>query len=89
MPALDVAQRPSPRNPCIRQHCKRYARLTLAFSKKLENHVYAFALHTMYHNFVKISGAHRQSPAQAAGVDSRLWEVSDMVRMIEEWEAAQ
>jgi len=28
------------------------------------------------------------SPAQAAGVDSRLWEVSDMVAMIEEWEAA-
>ena len=76
-------------NGIIRQHCKRYARLTLAFSKKIENHVYAFALHTMYHNFVKISGAHRMTPAQAAGVDSRLWEISDMVKMIEEWEAAQ
>jgi hypothetical protein len=42
----------------------------------------------MYHNLVKISVAHRQTPAQAAaGVDSRLWEVSDMVAMIEEWEA--
>src|ERR1700683_1576800 len=76
-------------NGMIRQHCKRYARLTQAFSKKIENHVYAFALHTMYHNFVKIHGTHRMSPAQAAGVDSRLWEVSDMVAMIEEWEAAQ
>ena len=73
-------------NGIIRQLCKRYARLTLAFSKKLENHVYAFALHTMYHNFVKISGAHRMTPAQAAGVDSRLWEIGDMVKMIEEWE---
>jgi IS1 family transposase len=73
-------------NGIIRQHCKRYARLTLAFSKKLENHVYAFALHTMYHNFVKISGAHRMTPAQAAGVDSRCWEVSDMVAMVEAWE---
>ena len=27
------------------------------------------------------------TPAQAAGVDSRLWEISDMVKMIEEWEA--
>jgi hypothetical protein len=72
----------------IRQHCKRYARLTQAFSKKVENHVYAFALHTMYHNFVKISGAHRMTPAQAAGVDSRLWEMADIVAMIEEWEAA-
>ena len=76
-------------NGIIRQHCKRYARLTLAFSKKIENHVYAFALHTMYHNFVKISGAHRMTPAQAAGADSRLWEVSDMVKMIEEWETAR
>ena len=76
-------------NGIIRQHCKRYARLTQAFSKKVENHVYAFALHTMYHNFVKISGAHRMTPAQAAGVDSRLWEIADMVAMIEAWEAAQ
>ena len=73
-------------NGIIRQHCKRYARLTQAFSKKVENHVYAFALHTMYHNFVKISGAHRMTPAQAAGVDSRCWEMSDMVAMIEAWE---
>jgi hypothetical protein len=48
-----------------------------------------FRLHTMYHNFVKISGAHRMTPAQAAGVDSRLWEISDLVKMIEEREAAQ
>ena len=41
----------------------------------------------MYHNFVKISGAHRMAPAQAAGVDSRCWEMSDMVAMIEAWEA--
>jgi IS1 family transposase len=73
-------------NGIIRQHCKRYARLTLAFSKKIENHVYAFALHTMYHNFVKISGAHRMTPAQAAGVDSRLWEIGDIVKVVEQWE---
>ncbi|MGH6890506.1 MAG: hypothetical protein ACREHF_15160 [Rhizomicrobium sp.] len=73
-------------NGIIRQHCKRYARLTLAFSKKIENHVYAFALHTTYHNFVKIHGAHRMTPAQAAGVDSRLWEVEDIVKMIERLE---
>src|ERR1041385_2992758 len=76
-------------NGIIRQHCKRYARLTQAFSKKIDNHVYAFALHTMYHNFVKIHGAHKVTPAMAAGVDHRLWDVSDMVDMIEEWEASQ
>ena len=61
----------------------------MAFSKRIESHVYAFALHTMYHNFVKISGAHRMTPAQAVGVDSRLWEISDMVKMIEDYEAAE
>jgi hypothetical protein len=54
---------------------KRFTRLTAAHSKKLENHVHAFALHTMYHNFAKISGAHRMTPAMAAGIESRLWEI--------------
>lgn len=53
------------------------------------SHDYAFTPHMMYHNRVKISGAHRMTPARAAGVDSHLWEVSDMIAMIEEWEAAQ
>lgn len=73
-------------NGIIRQHCKRYARLTHAFSKKIENHAHAFALHAMYHNFVKIHGTHRMSPAMAAGVTGKLWEMSDLVAMIEEWE---
>jgi hypothetical protein len=29
------------------------------------------------------------TPAQAAGMDNRCWEISDMVAMIEEWEATQ
>jgi len=71
-------------NGIIRQHCKRYARLTLAFSKKIEMHTYAFALHTMYHNFVKIHSAHKLTPAMAAGVTGKLWEMGDLVAMIEE-----
>ena len=42
-------------NGTICQHRQRYTRPAQAFSKKIENHVYAFALHTMYHNFVKIT----------------------------------
>jgi hypothetical protein len=76
-------------NGIIRQHCKRYARLTQAFSKKIDNHIWAFALHTMYHNFVKQHGAHRMSPAMAAGVDKRLWEISDIVKVVEDWEMEQ
>lgn len=75
-------------NGIIRQHCKRYARLTLAFSKKMENHIAAFALHTMYHNFVKIHGAHKVTPAMAAGVSKILWDMTELVVMIENWESA-
>ena len=42
----------------------------------------------MYHNFVKIHGTHRMTPAMAAGITGKLWEMSDLVAMIEEWEAA-
>jgi hypothetical protein len=38
--------------------------------------------------FVKISGAHRMTPAMAAGVESRLWEIGDIVKVVEAWEAA-
>jgi hypothetical protein len=41
----------------------------------------------MYLNLVRISGAHKMSPAQAAGVDSHLWEIEDMVKTVEAWEA--
>ena len=36
-------------------------------------------------NFVKISGAHRMTPAMAAGVESRLWEIGDIVKVVEAW----
>jgi len=70
-------------------HSRRYTRPTNAFSKKIENHAYAFALHAMYYNFVRIHKTLRITPAMAAGVTQKLWEISDIVRMIEEWEAIQ
>jgi hypothetical protein len=39
-------------------------------------------------NFVKISGAHRVTPAMAAGVESHLWEIGDIVKVVEASEAA-
>jgi hypothetical protein len=72
-------------NGIIREHCRRYARLTQAFSKKLNNDIYAFALHTMYHIFVKIARPHLMPPAMAAGVESRFWEKGDIVKEVEGW----
>jgi IS1 family transposase len=72
----------------MRMHMRRFTRLTNAFSKKVENHAYAVALHTMYYNFVRIHQKLRVTPAMAAGVTERLWEVSDIVALIEASEAA-
>jgi IS1 family transposase len=73
----------------IRMHSRRMTRLTNAFSKKLENHAHAMALHFLYYNFVRIHQTLKMSPAMAAGVTKRLWEMSDVVAMLETWETVQ
>ena len=62
-------------------------RLTNAFSKKLANHRHAMALHFLYYNFVRQHQTLRTSPAMAAGITKRLWEMSVVVDMLEAWEA--
>jgi hypothetical protein len=71
----------------VRMHSRRMTRLTNAFSKKMENHAHAMALHFFYYNFVRIHKTLKTSPAMAAGVTDRLWEVADMVGVLEAWEA--
>src|SRR6202171_966427 len=75
-------------NLTMRMRMRRFTRLTNAFSKKVENHAAAIALHTMYYNFVRIHQTLRVTPAMAAGVTKKLWEVSDIVEMLEQWELA-
>jgi IS1 family transposase len=74
-------------NLTMRMHMRRFTRLTNGFSKKVENHAYAVALHMMYYNFVKLHSKLRTSPAMAAGVSSRLWEIGDIVALVEAEEA--
>jgi IS1 family transposase len=76
-------------NLTMRMHMRRFTRLTNAFSKKLENHVCAIALHAMFYNFVRIHQTLKITPAMAAGVTKRLWEMTDVVDMIDAWEAKQ
>ena len=77
-----------PQNLTMRMHMLRFTRLTNAFSKKVENHAYAVALHMMYYNFVRIHKTLRATPAMAAGVTDRLWEIADIVKLVEDAEAA-
>jgi IS1 family transposase len=73
-------------NLTMRMHMRRFTRLTNAFSKKIENHACAIALHAMFYNFVRIHQTLKITPAMAAGVTQRLWEMTDVVEMIEAWE---
>lgn len=66
-------------NLTLRTHCRRLARLTNAFSKKLENFRAAIGLHYGYYNLVKRHKTIRMTPALKAGVVSSLWAVEDLV----------
>ena len=74
-------------NLTMRMHMRRFTRLTNAFSKKVENHAHAVALFTTYYNFVRLHKTLRVTPAMAAGVSDRLWDVSDIVALVEAREA--
>ena len=76
-------------NLTLRMGSRRFTRLTNAFSKKVENHAHSVAIHTMHYNFVRIHQTLRCTPAMAAGVCANLWELADMVKVLEEWEINQ
>lgn len=74
-------------NLTMRMGMRRFTRLTNGFSKKVENHIAAVSLHFMHYNFVRIHQTLKVTPAMAAGVSDRLWEIGDIVRLLEEREA--
>ena len=68
-------------NLTIRMHNRRFTRLTNAFSKKIDNHCLALALHFVYYNFVKIHKTLRVPTAMEAGLIKRLMSIEDIVRL--------
>jgi IS1 family transposase len=71
-------------NLTMRMGMRRFTRLTNGFSKKIENHSAAVALHMMHYNFVRVHQTLRMTPAMAAGVTSKLWEIRDIVALLDE-----
>lgn len=69
-------------NLTMRMSMRRFTRLTNAFSKKVENHEAAVALHFMHYNFCRIHQTLRITPAMAAGITDHVWEVSDLVALL-------
>lgn len=76
-------------NQTMRQHMKRFSRLTAGHSKKIDNHVHMVALYTTWYNFARINSSIRMSPAMAARLETRLWDIGDIVTLIDTWEAAE
>ena len=74
-------------NLSMRMGNRRMTRLTNAFSKKAENHAHMMAIYFMHYNFVRIHQTLRVTPAMAAVVTPKLWEMSDLVKVLEDWEA--
>jgi hypothetical protein len=70
-------------NLTMRMSMRRFTRLTNGFSKKIENHVAAIALHYMHYNFCRIHQTLRVTPAMAAGVTGRLWSIGDIVGLLD------
>ena len=71
-------------NLTMRMSMRRFTRLTNAFSKKVENHAHSVALHFMFYNFCRIHKSLRVTPAMAAGVTDRLWEIEDIIRIVDD-----
>jgi IS1 family transposase len=90
---IDVTGSPDPdhistsyverQNLTMRMQMRRFTRLTNAFSKKLAMHEATVALHFMHYNFVQIHGSLRVTPAMAAGVTNRVWEVRDIIGLLQ------
>ena len=69
-------------NLTVRMGMRRFTRLTNGFSKKLENHVAAIAIHYMHYNFCRIHQSLRVTPAIEAGLTDHVWSVEELVSLL-------
>ncbi len=70
-------------NLTMRMSMRRFTRLTNGFSKKVQNHEAAVALHFMYYNFARIHQTLRITPAMAAGMSNHVWSFQEIAALPE------
>lgn len=68
-------------NLTMRMSMRRFTRLTNGFSKKIENHEHAIAIHYMYYNFGRIHKTLRVTPAMEAGVSDHVWPLEEIAKL--------
>jgi IS1 family transposase len=73
-------------NLTMRMSMRRFARLTNAFSKKVENHIAALSLYFMYYNFCRVHQTLRVTPAMEAGVSNHVWGIEEIVSLLDKKE---
>jgi hypothetical protein len=70
-------------NLTMRMKMRRFTRLTNAFSKKVENHIWAIALHYMHYNFCRVHQTLRVTPAMEAGITDHVWTLEEVASLLE------
>jgi hypothetical protein len=71
-------------NLTMRMSIRRFTRLTIAFSKKLENHAAAVALWFMYYNFCRVHSTLRVTPAMEPGIADHVWSIEELCGLLPE-----
>jgi IS1 family transposase len=66
-------------NLTMRMGMRRFTRLTNGFSKKVENHAHAIAIHFMHYNFCRVHKTLRVTPAMEAGITDHIWTIEEMI----------
>lgn len=75
-------------NLTMRMGMRRFTRLTNGFSKKIDNHAAAIALHFAHYNFCRVHQTLRVTPAMAAGLTDHVWGLDELVALVESQERA-
>ena len=73
-------------NLTMRMHMRRFTRLTNGFSKKVENHAHMVALYSVWYNWMKVHKTLRVTPAMQAGLSDTVFEMTELVELIEQAE---
>ncbi len=70
-------------NLTMRMAMRRFTRLTIGFSKRIENLGHAVSLHVMHNNFCRVHQTLRVTPAVAAGLTDYVWKIEELVALLD------